>query len=67
MFDNPYLSHRLAKERVNEALREAGRARLVEVTKSPVQRQVWPWASIVEALLALPVRPRTKSDSLQLR
>jgi hypothetical protein len=62
MFSNPYLSHRLAKERVNEALREAERARLVDATKGPAQYQAWPWASVFEDLLALLVRSRIKSQ-----
>jgi hypothetical protein len=67
MFNNPYLSHRLAKERVNEALREAERARLIDFTRAPAQHQAWPWTSILEGLMALLVRPRTKSDGLQPR
>lgn len=33
MFNNPYLAHPLAKERVNDAVREAERARLIRDAK----------------------------------
>jgi len=33
MFNNPYLAHPLAKERVNDAVREAERARLIREAK----------------------------------
>ena len=65
MFNNPYLAHRLAKERVNEARREAGRARLIEVTEGPAQHQGRRWASIFEDLLALLEQPRIEGDGLQ--
>jgi hypothetical protein len=62
MFNNPYLSRRLAKERVNEARREAGQAQLIEVTKGSAQHQVF-----FESLLALLARPRIESDGPQPR
>jgi hypothetical protein len=33
MYNNPYLAHPLAKERVNDAVREAERTRLIQEAK----------------------------------
>jgi hypothetical protein len=65
MFDNPYLAHHLAKERISEARREAKRARLIGFSKGPDQHQGRPWASIFEDLLALREQLRIESDGLQ--
>jgi hypothetical protein len=71
MYSNPYLTHPLAKERVNDAVREAERTRLIREAKcAGMTTRVSLYAllaRIPDRRLALISFGRVKSDALAPR
>jgi hypothetical protein len=61
MLYNPLLAHQMAKERMQNILREAERDRLISAAKSPRQAQerLLPKTLISGNLLALLARPQS--------
>ena len=60
LYNNPMLAHRMAKERMNDALREAKRARSAWAVHRPKPVRRWKLnvALILSSLLAIFARPQ---------
>ncbi len=61
MYFNPFLIQQLVEERVNDALRQAERARLIRAATRPRKRQKRhsPVALSLGSLLSLVIRPQS--------
>jgi hypothetical protein len=68
MYNNPYLTHPLAKERVNEAVREAEKARLIKEMKATgktARTNLRAMLRKIDEVVSLPISfSRVKSEPL---